>query len=143
MLFSNKRAARMSFFTNPLRRIFFIKYNKIFINSLDSAPYSRVYNINEVKTMQGLTISQVARKANVNIETVRYYEKTGLISKPPRMESGYRCFPPEVVKQITFVKRAQELGFTLSEIKELITIANGEHYNCGEIASFDHKNSGK
>ncbi len=54
--------------------------------------------------MKGLTISQVAKGANVNIETVRYYERLGLISMPPRTESGYRQFPVEVIQRIKFIK---------------------------------------
>ncbi|MCD8502155.1 MAG: MerR family transcriptional regulator [Bacillaceae bacterium] len=71
--------------------------------------------------MKGLTISQVAREANVNIETIRYYERRGLISEPPRTESGYRKFPQEVVNDIKFIKRTQDLGFTLEEIKSLLS----------------------
>jgi Hg(II)-responsive transcriptional regulator len=76
--------------------------------------------------MTGLTISQVAKVANVNLETVRYYEKRGLISEPPRTESGYRRFPEEVIERITFIKRAQQLGFTLEEIKQLLWISERE-----------------
>lgn len=53
--------------------------------------------------MEGLTIGQVARDANVNIETIRYYERRGLIFEPPRTESGYRKFPLEVVEDIKFI----------------------------------------
>lgn len=77
--------------------------------------------------MTGLTISQVANAANVNLETVRYYEKRGLIVKPPRTESGYRRFPKEAIERITFIKRAQELGFTLEEIKQLLWMSEQEN----------------
>ncbi|MGM0867531.1 MAG: MerR family transcriptional regulator [Bacillota bacterium] len=76
--------------------------------------------------MKGLTISQVAKVAKVNLETVRYYEKRGLISEPPRTESGYRRFPEEVIERIIFIKRAQELGFTLEEIKQLLWMSERE-----------------
>ena len=67
--------------------------------------------------MTGLTIRQVANAEKVNLETVRYYEKRGLIVEPLRTESGYRRFPDEAIERISFIKRAQELGFTLEEIK--------------------------
>jgi len=78
--------------------------------------------------MTGLTMSQVAKEANVNIATVRYYEKRGLIYTPPRTESGYRIFSSQTVKDIAFIKKAQDLGFTLEEIKHLLTICREEEY---------------
>ncbi|MBD4011105.1 MerR family transcriptional regulator, partial [Xanthomonas citri pv. citri] len=64
-----------------------------------------------------LTISELGQKANVNIETLRYYERRGLLPPPPRSSSNYRLFPPEAVKVVRFIKRAQELGFSLKEIE--------------------------
>ncbi len=89
--------------------------------------------------MEGLTISRVAEKANVNIETVRYYEKQGLLVQPPRTQSGYRIFSNGTVERIRFIKRAQELGFTLSEVKILINICDGRESDCGDVKSFAHK----
>lgn len=77
--------------------------------------------------LAGLTISKVAKQANINLETVRYYEKRGLIPEPPRRESGYRIYSEEYVDRIKFIKRAQELGFTLDEIKQLLKISEGGH----------------
>lgn len=89
--------------------------------------------------MKGLTIGKVAKEANVNIETVRYYERLGLISKPPRTESGYRQFPVEVVQRIKFIKRAQELGFTLLEVNKLLSVSDGKDYDCHDIQQFASK----
>lgn len=86
--------------------------------------------------MEGLTIGQVAKEANVNIETIRYYERRGLISEPPRTESGYRKFPQEVVKDITFIKRTQDLGFTLEEIKNLLAASYDETFRSEEMHHF-------
>lgn len=72
--------------------------------------------------MEGLTIGQLAKLAHVNIETIRYYERRGLIPEPPRRESGYRQYAPDTVGRITFIKRAQELGFSLKEIQELLSL---------------------
>ncbi len=67
-----------------------------------------------------LKIGQVAERGGVNLQTIRYYEREGLLPKPPRLKSGYRMFPEDTVRRILFIKRAQELGFTLAEIKELL-----------------------
>lgn len=74
--------------------------------------------------MTGLKISEVAEKSNVNIETVRYYEKRQLFPEPPRTRAGYRIFSLEDVDRIKFIKRSQKLGFTLNEIKQLISISD-------------------
>lgn len=72
--------------------------------------------------MPHFTTGQVAKHANVNIETIRYYERRGLIPEPPRRESGYRQYPHDTVGRIRFIKRAQELGFSLKEIQELLSL---------------------
>ncbi len=64
----------------------------------------------------------VAARADVNIQTVRYYERRGLLPKPPRTESNYRLYSEDNVRRVRFVKRAQELGFSLKEIKELLAL---------------------
>ena len=66
--------------------------------------------------------SELARQAGVNIETLRFYEKKGLLPPPPRRSTGYRAYPEESVRLLRFIKRAQELGFTLAEIRELLTL---------------------
>jgi MerR family transcriptional regulator, copper efflux regulator len=69
-----------------------------------------------------LTIGLVARRAGVGVETVRFYERQGLIEEPPRRLSGYREYDEEVVSRLGFIRRAKELGFTLKEIKELLSL---------------------
>ena len=76
--------------------------------------------------MSTLTIGQVAKEAGVGVETLRYYEREGLVKEPPRRVSGYRQYPEDVVKRIHFIKRAQELGFSLKEIAELLGRPQGE-----------------
>jgi MerR family mercuric resistance operon transcriptional regulator len=78
-------------------------------------------------------IGEVARRADVNKETVRYYEKRELIPEPDRRRSGYRIFTQRHIDQIKFIKRSQELGFTLSEIKELLELRMDEETTCSEI----------
>lgn len=72
--------------------------------------------------MNGLTIGDVAKRAEVNVETIRYYERRGILKEPPRRPSGYREYDPETVRFIRFIKRAQEVGFTLHEIEQLIKL---------------------
>lgn len=69
-----------------------------------------------------LTISRLAQLGGVNLETVRYYERKGLLPKPPRTDAGYRLFPPEAARRLRFIKRAQALGFSLKEIRELLSL---------------------
>jgi len=72
-----------------------------------------------------MKIGQVATRAGVNIDTLRYYERRGLLAEPQRRPSGYREYPEETVPIIRFIKRAQDLGFTLNEIEELISLRDG------------------
>lgn len=83
--------------------------------------------------METLTIGQLAKNAGVNIETIRYYERRGLIPEPPRRESGYRQYTPEFVTRIQFIKRAQELGFSLNEIAELLALRVDSETACSEV----------
>ncbi len=69
-----------------------------------------------------LTIGRLARLGGVNLETIRYYEREGLIAKPPRTHAGYRVFPQDAVRRLRFIKRAQELGFSLAEVRELLSL---------------------
>ena len=72
--------------------------------------------------MQRLTTGRLAQETGVNLETVRFYERRGLLPKPPRSASGYRLYPAESVRRLRFVHRAKELGFSLAEIKELLCL---------------------
>ena len=67
--------------------------------------------------MDSLHTREVARRGGVNLETIRYYERRGLLPRAPRTPSGYRAFSPEAVQRLRFVKRAQALGFSLKEIR--------------------------
>ncbi|MBD3919092.1 MerR family transcriptional regulator [Paenibacillus sp. PR3] len=78
--------------------------------------------------MEGLTVNQVAKAAGVNVETIRYYEKRELIPQPSRNSSGYRIFSSITVQDIRLIKRAQDLGFTLEEIKRLLSIFRSDDY---------------
>ena len=79
---------------------------------------------------ENYTIGQLAKAAGVNVETIRYYERRGLISQPPKPAEGYRTYPQTTLARILFIKRAQELGFTLGEINNLLSL--GESH-CSEV----------
>lgn len=83
--------------------------------------------------MSTMTIGQVAREAGVGVETIRFYERQGLIAEPSRRRSGYRQFEPQVVRRIRFIRHAKDLGFTLREIKELLELRVDGQRGCGEV----------
>jgi DNA-binding transcriptional MerR regulator len=75
--------------------------------------------------MEGLTRGQLAQRAQINLETVRFYEQEGLLNPPSRTASGYRKFAESAIDRLVFVKRAKALGFSLGEIRELLVIQDG------------------
>jgi Hg(II)-responsive transcriptional regulator len=83
--------------------------------------------------MQTLRTGELARRANVNIETLRFYERKGLLPKPPQRASGYREYPPEAVELVQFIKRAQLLGFALREVTELLDLRQVPRATCGDV----------
>jgi len=83
--------------------------------------------------MEKLTIGQLAKKANVNLETIRYYERRGLMPEPPRNKSGHREYSMEEVKRTEFIKRSQALGFSLKEILELLSLRVEPGRTCGDV----------
>jgi MerR family mercuric resistance operon transcriptional regulator len=83
--------------------------------------------------MKSLTIGQLAQRAQVNIETIRYYERRGLMPEPPRLESGYRQYCQDHVARIQFIRRAKELGFSLKEILGLLSLRVDPSTTCGDV----------
>ena len=80
-----------------------------------------------------LKIGELAEQGQVSLQTIRYYEREGLLPKPPRLTSGYRVFSSEAVRRVRFIKRAQELGFSLTEIKELLSIRIDPKSDCSDV----------
>ena len=83
--------------------------------------------------METLTIGKVAKQADIGIETIRFYEREGLIEDPPRRASGYRQYPSDTVDRVRFIKRAKELGFSLKEIKELLYLSVDPGTTCTQV----------
>ncbi|SIN72336.1 MerR family transcriptional regulator, mercuric resistance operon regulatory protein [Sulfurivirga caldicuralii] len=77
-----------------------------------------------------MRIRELAKAAGVNVETVRYYQRRGLIDTPPKPLHGYRCYAPETLQRLRFIRQAQQFGFTLKEIEALLAISDAP---CGEV----------
>lgn len=85
--------------------------------------------------MSGHTIGNVAKRVGIGVETVRFYERKGLVKPPPRSPAGYRLYPDAAVDRLRFVLRAKELGFTLDQIRTLLELRVGDGTSCDEVRS--------
>ncbi len=83
--------------------------------------------------MKTLTIGQLAQQVQVNVETIRYYERRDLIAQPTRPRSGFRRYAPEIIARIRFIKRAQDLGFSLEEISDLLSLRVDPQTTCADV----------
>lgn len=81
-----------------------------------------------------LTIGKLAKVSDVNVETVRYYERKGLLKIPSNKKGAFRVYPEDYIAKINFIKKAQDLGFTLSEIKELLTLDQNIRSTCSVVS---------
>ena len=98
---------------------------------LDLIPMYRVHNF--LRERIKMRIGELAAQAEVNIQTVRLYERLGLLKKPKRLSSGYRDYTAEAVQLLRFIKRTQKLGFTLSEIKTLVELRAQGNYTATDM----------
>lgn len=94
---------------------------------LKSVPEYRVKGLSRCVKQPSLTIGRLARAAGVNVQTIRYYQRRGLMPVPPRPPGGVRRYAPQAVARMRFIKRAQRLGFTLEEIGLLLELSDGKH----------------
>ena len=85
--------------------------------------------------VNSLMIGQLARRAEVGVETVRFYEREGLLEEPARRPSGYRQYDEGVVDRLRFIRRAKQLGFTLKEIRELLSLRLDPATTCADVKS--------
>lgn len=84
--------------------------------------------------MEKLTIGKLAKMSSVGVETVRFYQKKGLLREPKTLE-GFRTYSEDDAQRIIFIKKAQELGFTLSEVKELLELNTKKRVTCATVKS--------
>lgn len=87
---------------------------------------------------QTLPIGALSAETGVNIETIRYYERIGIIPAPPRTEGRQRAYGPDHLKRLTFIRRCRELGFSLDEIRALLGLAGGHVLTCSEVSDMAH-----
>lgn len=83
-------------------------------------------------SMQRLTIAKAAAEAGVSVETIRFYERRGLIQQPPKGE-GYRVYPAEMVARVRFIRQAQQIGFSLREVQELLSLRADPAADCADV----------
>lgn len=83
--------------------------------------------------VENLTIGKIARRSGAAVETIRFYEREGLIEKPARSAAGYRHYRPDVVARLRFIRQAKELGFSLAEIRELLALRMRPGTTCADI----------
>jgi len=82
-----------------------------------------------------MSIGELSRKTGCKIETIRYYEKTGLMPAPPRSEGGHRVYADDHLKRLTFIRRGRELGFSMEQLKGLLSMKDAKQLSCGEVAA--------
>jgi MerR family mercuric resistance operon transcriptional regulator len=80
-----------------------------------------------------LTRGALAARTGCNIETIRYYERVGLLPPPPRSAGGHRLYGEDLVRRLNFVRRSRDLGLSIEEIRELLRLVDGATYTCGEV----------
>jgi MerR family transcriptional regulator, mercuric resistance operon regulatory protein len=98
--------------------------------------------------MQGITVSRgpaltigaLSKRTGVNIETIRFYERVGILPRPPRSAGGHRIYGQDLLMRLGFVRRSRELGFSLDEVRGLLRLVDGGHYTCAEVKAItlDH-----
>jgi MerR family mercuric resistance operon transcriptional regulator len=81
----------------------------------------------------GMPIGELSRLTGVHIETIRYYEKIGMLPAPPRTERGHRAYGPEETRKLAFIRRGRELGFTIVQIRALLKLGGPERASCAEV----------
>ena len=79
------------------------------------------------------SMGELASRAGCKVETVRYYEKEGLIPEPPRTGGGHRLYSHSHLKRLYFIRRSRELGFPIEKVRELLTFVDEPHHTCGEV----------
>ena len=85
------------------------------------------------KTASEFTIGELSRRTGVNVETIRYYEKTGAMPNPPRTLAGYRLYGENLLNRLTFIRRCRQLGFAMTEIHDLLGLVDAHGYTCAEV----------
>jgi len=86
-----------------------------------------------MEEMGRIAIGALSKQTGTNIETIRYYERVGLLPAPGRTAGGYRLYGPDHLKRLTFIRRARALGFSLAEVRRLLTLSDQRRRPCAEV----------
>ncbi len=89
--------------------------------------------------MREFTIGELSKKSRVIVETIRYYEKIGLMPEPPRSSGGFRMYSDAHLQRLTFIRRSRELGFSQPEVRKLLTLVDEHNYTCDEVREMTEK----
>ncbi len=89
---------------------------------------------------QSLTIGLLSKRTGCKVETIRYYERVGLLLAPPRSAGGHRLYRDDDLRRLGFIRRSRQLGFSLKEVRGLLALVDSEAYSCGQIkaVTLDH-----
>ena len=88
------------------------------------------------KTVHEFTIGELSKRTGVKIETIRYYEKSGIMPEPPRTAGGFRMYREAHLNRLRFIRRSRQLGFSMTDIDGLLGLVDERGYTCGEVRSF-------
>src|SRR5947209_12516906 len=104
------------------------------VGHIDSRAYSSVYTVlvRVYLMAQGIQIGKVAEQTGLSIDTIRFYQKIGLVEQPARSEGGFRLFSETEIRHLVFIQKAQELGFSLTEIKQLSVLNQQYDHACSQ-----------
>lgn len=86
-----------------------------------------------MKLAKGVSIGALSKDTGVNIETIRYYERIGMMPAPDRSAGGFRSYQEDDLKRLTFIRRGRELGFSLADLRELLRLVDGHAYTCAQV----------
>ena len=92
-----------------------------------------------MESTQPITIGVLSERTGVGIETIRYYERIGILPKPPRTRGGHRLYAEECRRRLVFVRRARDLGFSIDEARALLELAEGQRMACAKVKSITEK----
>lgn len=94
------------------------------------------------KASSDFSIGDLAKSAACRVETIRYYERAGLMPNPPRTEGGHRVYDADHMKRLTFIRRARDLGFTLDQVRSLLALADSADFACADVKAMTlaHRN---
>ena len=95
--------------------------------------------MNRITNSRAISIGELSRRAGVNVETIRYYERIGMIAAPARTGGGHRAYDDAAQRRLGFIKSCRDLGFSLEEIRALLALVSGDDFACDEVRALTEK----